>query len=166
MNRLLLYLLWAFGGFQLLWAQSTTEKRIEVVYGANYAKNEALYPGASLFRKDNQRLHFRHRGADLWCDTAILYPAENKIKASGSVVLIQGDSISMEAERIDYDGILLLAKASGSVVLKNNTMTLVSEEVFMDRALQQAYYSQWGEIQDSQNKLTSQKGRLYMDLDQ
>ena len=167
MNRLLLHLLWIFGGFQLLWAQSsTTEKRIEVVYGANYAKNEALYPGASLFLKDSQRLHFRHRGADLWCDTAILYPVENKIKASGQVMLVQGDSISMQADRIDYDGAIQLAKATGSVLLKNNTMTLVSEEVFMDRAIQQAYYTQGGEIQDTQNTLTSKKGRLYMDRDQ
>jgi len=58
-------------------------RQINIVYGANFTKNEAEFPGASIFSKDDERqVQFEHQGADLWCDIAVFYSEENRDKYS------------------------------------------------------------------------------------
>jgi len=90
---------------------TTAVKQINIVYGANFTKDEAQYPGASIFSKDERQVQFEHQGADLWCDIAIFYQKENKLRAIGNIRLQQGDSIQMSSGKINYDGNLKLAKA-------------------------------------------------------
>ena len=41
-------------------------RQINIVYGANFTKDEAQFPGASIFSKDDERqVQFEHQGADL-----------------------------------------------------------------------------------------------------
>lgn len=141
---------------------STEVKQINIVYGANFTKNEAQYPGASIFSKDERQVQFEHQGADLWCDIAIFYQKENKLRAIGNIRLQQGDSIRMTSGKIDYDGNQRLAKAWESVVLKNTDMTLRTDTLYFDREKQESYYQDSGTIVDSANTLTSRVGRYFM----
>ncbi|MCP4976485.1 MAG: OstA-like protein, partial [Maribacter sp.] len=92
-------------------------KQINIVYGANFTKDELRFPGASIFSKDDRQIQFEHEGADLFCDLAIYYQKENKLKAIGNIRLQQGDSIQMTSGKIDYDGNENLAKAWENVIL-------------------------------------------------
>ena len=57
-------------------------QKIDILYGGNFKKDEAQFPGASIFTKDvNGQVQFRHQGADMWCDQAFLYADENRIYA-------------------------------------------------------------------------------------
>jgi lipopolysaccharide export system protein LptA len=136
--------------------------QINIVYGANFTKDEANYPGASIFSKDEKQVQFEHQGADLWCDIAIFYQKENKLRAIGNVRLKQGDSISMSSGSVVYDGNIKLAKAWEKVVLANSDMTLRTDTLYFDRLNQESYYNHNGTIIDSANTLTSQIGRYYM----
>ena len=138
------------------------KKQIKVVYGGNFTKDEAKFPGASILFKDSQQVQFEHEGADLWCDTAIFYQKENKLRAVGNILLQQGDSITMNSERIDYYGDIKLAKAWGSVLLKNTDMELTTDTLYFDRKKQEAYYDSFGTVVDSVNTLTSKIGKYYM----
>ncbi len=147
-------------------AQTEVEqKQINIVYGANFTKDEAQYPGASIFSKDDRQVQFEHEGADLWCDIAIFYQKENRLKAIGNIRLQQGDSVQMTSGKIDYDGNIKLAKAWENVVLENGQMTLRTDTLRFNREQQQAYYEDFGTIVDSANTLTSQIGRYFMELD-
>lgn len=141
---------------------TTAAKQINIVYGANFTKDEAQYPGASIFSKDERQVQFEHQGADLWCDIAIFYQKENKLRAIGNIRLQQGDSIQMTSGKINYDGNLKLAKAWESVVLRNADMTLRTDTLYFDRATQESYYNTGGTIVDSANTLTSEIGRYFM----
>jgi len=143
--------------------QPVEKKQINIVYGANFTKNEAKYPGASIFSKDNKQVQFEHQGADLWCDIAIYYQKENRLKAVGNVRLQQGDSVKMTSAKIDYEGNIKLAKAWGNVILENPQMTLTTDTLRLDREKQEAYYQDFGTVVDSTNTLTSQVGRYYME---
>ena len=158
---LLLCLLWS-----LTYGQDTTQegREINIVYGANFTKDEARYPGASIFSKDTRQVQFEHEGADLWCDVAIFYQKENKLRAIGNIRMKQGDSVMMTAKRLDYDGNTKLAKARENVLLKNLQMTLRTDTLYFDREAQQAYYNTNGRVVDSANTLTSRIGRYFMDL--
>ena len=154
-------------------AQEATEeevKQINIVYGANFTKDEAQFPGASIFSKDERQVQFEHQGADLWCDIAIFYQKENKLRAIGNIRMKQGDSIQMTSGKINYDGNTRLAKAWEKVVLKNTGsgtgtgtgMTLMTDTLYFDREKQESYYTSSGTIIDSANTLTSEIGRYFM----
>jgi lipopolysaccharide export system protein LptA len=149
----------------ILVAQDQPEeaKQINIVYGANFTKNEKEYPGASIFSKDERQVQFEHQGADLWCDVAIFFQKENRLEARGNVVLKQGDSIEMTSQKIDYKGDIKLAKAWGNVVLTNSDMTLKTDTLRLDREKQEAYYQDYGTVIDSANILTSKVGRYFME---
>ncbi|MGB5388304.1 MAG: OstA-like protein [Eudoraea sp.] len=145
-------------------------KQINIVYGANFTKDEAQFPGASIFSKDERQVQFEHQGADLWCDIAIFYQKENKLKAIGNIRMKQGDSIQMTGGKINYDGNTRLAKAWEKVVLRStgkgtgsgSGMTLRTDTLYFDREKQESYYTSYGTIVDSANTLTSEIGRYFM----
>lgn len=165
LRRILLGTLFFILSFSVF-AQETTEepKQINIVYGANFTKNETEYPGASIFSKDERQVQFEHQGADLWCDVAIYFQRENRLEAIGNVLLKQGDSVEMTAKKINYQGDEKLAKAWGNVVLKNADMTLETDTLRLDRIKQEAYYQDNGTVIDSANTLTSKIGRYFMEL--
>ncbi|WP_245987201.1 OstA-like protein [Maribacter vaceletii] len=150
----------------VIWSQDTnTEEsnQINIVYGANFTKNEVKYPGASIFSKDEKQVQFEHQGADLWCDIAIFYQHENRLKAIGNIRLQQGDSVKMTSGKIEYDGNIKLAKAYESVVLENTDMTLKTDTLRLDREKQEAFYQDFGTVVDSANTLTSEIGKYFME---
>ena len=142
--------------------QEQEEKQINIIYGANFTKDEIQFPGASIFSKDNRQVQFEHQGADLWCDIAIFYQKENKLKAIGNIRLEQGDSLKLTSGKIDYDGDQKLAKAWENVVLKNAEMTLRTDTLYLDREKQESFYNSGGTVIDSANTLTSEVGRYLM----
>src|SRR5690606_13165019 len=137
--------------------QRVPDKQINIVYGGTFTKDEAQFPGASIFSKDDERqVQFEHQGADMWCDIAIFYTEENRIRALGNIRMQQGDSIEMNSGRMDYDGNSKLATAWESVDLSNRQMTLTTDTLYFDREKQLAYYNSGGRVVDSVNVLTSQ----------
>ncbi|AYN68526.1 OstA-like protein [Euzebyella marina] len=149
-------------------ADTVQNKQINIVYGANFTKNEAQFPGASIFSKDTRQVQFEHQGADLWCDIAIYYQKENRLRALGNVRLQQGDSIELTSGKINYDGETKLAKAYEDVLLRadqqTGQMTLRTDTLYFDRENQESYYNSSGTIVDSTNTLTSEIGRYFMEL--
>ncbi len=140
-------------------------RQINIVYGANFTKDEAQFPGASIFSKDDERqVQFEHQGADLWCDIAIFYTQENRLKAIGNIRLQQGDSIEMNSGKMDYDGNTKLAKAWENVDLSDGKMTLTTDTLYFDRENQLSYYRSGGKVVDSANILTSKIGNYFMEL--
>jgi len=142
--------------------ESGETKQINIVYGANFTKDEAQFPGASIFSKDERQVQFEHEGADLWCDVAIFYQKENRLKAIGNIRLQQGDSVQMISGKVDYDGNIKLAKAWENVVLSNKVYTLTTDTLYFDREKQEAYYKDFGTVVDSANILTSTIGTRFM----
>ncbi|EAR00950.1 OstA-like protein [Maribacter sp. HTCC2170] len=139
-------------------------KQINIVYGANFTKDEAQFPGASIFSKDNRQIQFEHEGADLFCDLAIYYQQENRLKAIGNIRLQQGDSVEMTSGKIDYNGNENLAKAWENVVLTSKSqMTLTTDTLRFNRIEQQAYYQDFGTVVDSVNTLTSEIGKYFLE---
>ncbi|WP_086477377.1 OstA-like protein [Arenibacter amylolyticus] len=139
-------------------------KQINIVYGGTFTKNEDRYPGAAIFSKDDQQVQFEHEGADLWCDLAIYYRNENKLRAVGNIRLQQGDSVQLTSGYIDYNGDSNLAKAWDNVILKHTSMTLTTDTLRFDRNNQEAFYQDHGTVVDSSNTLKSKIGRYFTQL--
>lgn len=174
MHKLVPYLTAVFF-FGNIWAQDSSKvedsvqsKQINIVYGANFTKDEEQFPGAFIFSKDDRQVQFEHEGADLWCDIAIHYQKENRLKAIGNIRLKQGDSVLLTSGKIDYNGQTKLAKAWENVVLENKQenqqTTLRTDTLYFDREKQESYYDSFGTVVDSANTLTSEIGRYFLEL--
>ncbi len=172
LNKVYYFLLFLFV-YHTGFSQESTEidtTKIRVVHGGNFTKDEDKFPGALIFSKDEKQVQFEHKGADMWCDIAIHYNKENRLRAIGNVRMKQGDSVLLTSGKIDYDGEIQLAKAYENVLLKNKTeegteMTLTTDTLRFDREKQEAYYQDFGTIIDSANTLTSEIGRYFMEIE-
>ena len=139
-------------------------QKIDILYGGNFKKDEAQFPGASIFTKDvNGQVQFRHQGADMWCDQAFLYADENRIYAEGNIYLEQGDTLKLWSNSISYNGNSRLLKAMGKVRMLKDTTSLQSDTLYFNREDQMAYYNTGGKIIDSNNILTSRFGTYFID---
>lgn len=147
---------------------SKEEKQINIVHGANFTKDEVRFPGASIFSKDDKQVQFEHEGADLWCDIAIYYLSEKRLKAIGNVRMQQGDSVELTSGKMDYNGAIKLAKAYENVIFTNRsetqTMTLTTDTLYFDREKQESFYQDFGTVVDSANTLTSEIGRYFIEI--
>ncbi|MFN3951671.1 MAG: OstA-like protein [Thermaurantimonas sp.] len=104
---------------------------------------------------------FEHEGARMRCDSAVRYLAKNFIQTFGNIHLNQGDSISMTAKAMEYNGNTRIAKARGDVVLKDSEMTLHTQAIDFNRNKQTAYYTTVGTIINNENTLTSMIGMYH-----
>jgi lipopolysaccharide export system protein LptA len=144
---------------------SQTEERavIEVLYGGRFLKDESQFPGASVFKRDDQgQVHFRHKGADLYCDEAYLYAKENRLEALGNIRMLQGDTLTLKSRKLFYNGDTRMARAIDSVDLVNNDSRLLTNLLFFNREKQEAYFNTGGTLYSEENILNSRVGTYDM----
>lgn len=112
-------------------------------------------PGAQIAKGN---VAFSHNGARLWCDSAYYYELSNSVKAFGHVRFKQGDTLSLNCERGDYDGQELVMHARQNVVLKHRRQTLYTDSLDYDRLYDYAYFYDGGKLIDGKDQLSSDWG--------
>jgi len=94
----------------------------------------------------------------MFCDSALIHKKTNSVEAFNHVRMIQGDTLFIYGDYLNYDGISLIAKLRGNVKLVNRKTTLLTDSLNYDRLLNLAYYYQGGTVIDANNILTSDWG--------
>ena len=102
-----------------------------------------------------------HEGAILNCDTALLYENENRMEASGHILITKGDSITVTGDRLSYDGKSKLATLQNNVRCVEKDMILTTNLLTFDVANSIANYFNGGTIVNKENTLTSKNGHYY-----
>lgn len=111
-------------------------------------------------------VHFRHRGADLWCDSAYFYQMTNSVRAFGNVRLKQGDTLSLTCERAFYDGQSMQLEARSKVnrvKLKHHNRLLTTDSLNYDRLYNYAYFFEGGELTEGKDRLVADWGKYSLD---
>ncbi|MEN8249761.1 MAG: OstA-like protein [Bacteroidota bacterium] len=132
-------------------------------------KRITLEPGAGKiqgFKKDGvsytsikDNVHFTHKGTHFYCDSAILAKKKSYLEAYGHVRILDGDSISIVASKLFYDGDTRVARMRSGVVLTQlGRMKLYTDFLDYDRNTSIANYFNNGKVVDTTNVLTSRKG--------
>lgn len=104
------------------------------------------------------RVHFMHKGSNLWCDSAYFYQQSNSVKAFGHVRYVQGKDVSLKADRAAYDGVRQLLEARNNVVLTHGSKTLYTDSLDYDRFNDYAYFFEGGRLVDGKDRLVSDWG--------
>ena len=140
-------------------------KIIEILQAGGSTQDQKKFPGANiLVKKDNIRVHLLHDGAQIKSNITYFYPKQNFFKANGNVVFIQGDTLKITCDEIEYDGTKKIALARGKVLLERTDMNLKTETLYLDRIKSKAYYNTFGTILDEETILTSKRGIYFIDI--
>ena len=131
-------------------------KEIKVEQADFFDVNQTEIPDAALL---SGNVVVTHDGVRMWCNKAYWFKKENYIKAFGDVRMSQGDTLFMNSKYAEYSGDAKMAFATGNVSLRSPDMTLVTDTIYFDRNIQQAYYNTHGTITDKDNVLKSKSGR-------
>ncbi|MBK5719629.1 hypothetical protein JGH11_01960 [Dysgonomonas sp. Marseille-P4677] len=108
---------------------------------------------------------FLHDGAYLYCDSAYYNQKQNTFEAFSNVRMEQGDTLFLYGKYMHYDGNTKLVKVRENVSLehspksKRNPITLFTDSLNYDRAMNLGYYFDGGMLVDSLNELTSYWGQ-------
>ncbi len=139
------------------------DKRVYLVHSDNLHYDQYRNGDAQVL---NGHVHFRHQGADLYCDSAHFYEQSNSFEAFRHVRMVQGDTLSLTSEYAYYDGNDQLAQARYNVVLKHRKTTLYTDSLDYDRMYNFGNFFEGGKLVDGSMTLTSDWGEYHTDTKQ
>ena len=136
------------------------DKRIYLVHADNLHYDQYRNDGAQVL---HGKVHFRHVGANLYCDSAHFYEPTNSFEAFGHVRMVQGDTLSLVSDYAYYDGDAQLARARHNVVLKHRKTTLYTDSLDYVRMYNFGNFFEGGKMIDGKSTLTSDWGEYHTD---
>ena len=136
-------------------AKPRSRTRIVIENADHISSNENIAPGLQVLTGD---VCFRHGNTYMTCDSAHYRRDNNSFYAMGRVHVNEGDTLSLDCDRMDYIGDKELIKAYGNVILVNKTTSLTTDTLDYDRIEQRAYYNHFATIRDGANTLSSRIG--------
>lgn len=126
---------------------------------------EILYADVLYKRSDDPRadvlvgnVKLRHEGAYLDCDSARYYKDDNSFYAYGRVYLVQGDTVKLYCDTLDYFGNSRVAKSRGHVKLYHRNRRLETDKLEYRRMEGEAKYYEGGTIYQDDKVLYSYFG--------
>lgn len=117
--------------------------------------------------KDVKRLignvAFKHDNVLMYCDSAYLNSITNSLEAFSNVHIIQGDSVNLYGDKLNYDGNKKIAIMDGNVLLTETNNTVTTDHLIYETKPGIATYNTGGKIvsRKNNNVLTSQIGYYY-----
>lgn len=107
---------------------------------------------------------FRQAGMVLTCDSAVFYTELDRADCYGNVLIEQGDTLFIYADRLDYDGLrrfarLKCGKSEREVRLINRADTLITDSLDYNLDLRLGWYDKGGKLCDPTTTLTSVYGQ-------
>ncbi len=140
---------------------TTSTQSIIYLERSNFMRfDEELLPNIQMLIGD---VVLRHDSVYLYCDSAHFNQPDNSFDAFGNVVIEQGDTLTIYADKLFYDGNSKIADLNDNVVMENNDVILNTDTFTYDRNQNLGYYLCGGTIQDSINTLTSKHGYYWSD---
>lgn len=133
---------------------------IEILNANSLEYDESLGKNAKRLIGDVQ---FKHEDALMFCDSAYFYSESNSMDAYGHVKIVQGDSLRLYGDSLNYNGTTRKALLRGNIKLENKDITLTTSYLDYDRTLNMAYYFGGGTVvsQKENNTLVSDLGYYY-----
>jgi len=108
-------------------------------------------------------VQFRHDSAFMSCDSAYSYNLSNSFEAFDNVHIVQGDTLNISGDYLNYFGNIRLAKLRENVRMENKGTTLFTDSFDYDRGKNLGFYFNGGMLVDSVNELTSVYGQYSPD---
>lgn len=104
---------------------------------------------------------FKQDDIYLYCDSAILNSQDNTVDAYGHVHIIQGDTLNIYSDKLNYNGNEKKARLYNNIRVLDGKSTLKTEYLIYDTKERVGNYPNGGELSDGENVLTSKIGYYF-----
>ena len=128
--------------------------------GDSWQFNKDIYPDGPRIIGN---VVMNHDSAFLYCDSAYVNEAANRVIAYGNARIKLSDTLNLYSDSLRYDGNTKIAHANSNVKLIDNQTTLTTDTLVYSRKTQIAQYDYWGKIVNDSNILVSHHGYYYTD---
>ncbi|MEI7500364.1 MAG: OstA-like protein [Bacteroidota bacterium] len=128
--------------------------------GTTWQFNKEIYPDGPRIIGN---VVMNHDSAFLYCDSAYVNEAANKVIAYGNVRVKLSDTLNLYSDSLRYNGNTKIANANSNVRLIDNQTILTTDTLVYSRKTQIAQYDYWGKIVNDKNILVSHHGYYYTD---
>lgn len=136
------------------------DKRVYLIHSDQLRYDQYRYGDAQILVGN---VHFRHMGANLYCDSANFFQQTNSFEAFGHVKMLQGDTLKLFSDYAYYDGNAQIAQARYNVILKHRESTLYTDSLDYDRLYNFGNFFEGGKLVDNGSTLTSDWGEYHTD---
>ncbi|NJM93911.1 MAG: LPS export ABC transporter periplasmic protein LptC [Cytophagales bacterium] len=141
----------------LLPAASWAQKKDRIQFEAELLKN--VKRDGERFKLLYENVVFRQKSTTIYCDSSYYYDKRGELEAFGRVKVYQGDSVTVDSEKLNYNGNTKTAQFRQKVVYQEGTkMTLYTDNLDYNMRDGSAMYYDGGKLVDAENTLTSRKG--------
>ena len=102
-----------------------------------------------------------HKGTLMYCDRANLDPEKNALEAFDNVRVLQGDSINITGDYLEFDGGTSQAIVQGDCELTTKTGVLYTEKIGYNTKTRTAVYEVPSKLVSEKITLESEKGKYF-----
>lgn len=150
------YLLLLAGIPAVITAQESREIKIlhsdYMEYDRDLGTGVVKYVGTVAFKQENTYLY---------CDSAFLFPEENRVNAYDNIHMVQGDTLHLYGDLLRYYGNTKIAEVRQNVTLIDKETTLTTQFLDFDLDDNVGYYERHGHVVNGDNTLDSRAGYYY-----
>jgi hypothetical protein len=132
-------------------------KHIEILNANSLEYDESL---GSKAKRLIGNVEFKHDDVLMFCDSAYYFD-DNRIDAFSHVRILQGDTLSLIGEELNYNGNTKKAVIKRNITMQDPTMKLTTQILFYDVSTGVANYNDGGKIINKENTLTSIYGYYF-----
>ena len=118
-------------------------EQIQILNAEDVLVSKKYGPDVSLLRGN---VRFKHKGAIMFCDSAVHHQRTNNLDAYGKIHVKQGDSINIYGDTLHYDGVANLAKLRGQIRMLDNDIELTTTQMDYDRTSNKVSYYSFGKV--------------------
>ena len=149
---------WAMAQQPPVVEQDTSKKSNKVIVDhadlGEYIQEDGIV--TQRLSSQNRQVEIRQGDMFMYCDTAIII--ENDVTAFGNVIIQQGDTMSIFADSLVYDGEFRIADLFGEVALDNSGQKLFTDRLKYDMNTRIATYTTGAVLTNDTTQLVSKKG--------
>ena len=136
---------------------SLAQKPDRIKFEANSLQN--VRRNGTRFKVLRDNVVFRQKNTTIYCDSSYYFDKKGMLEAFSRVKLYQEDSVTIDSDKLIYDGNVRLAQFRNNVVYKEgSSMTLHTDYLDYDMSSKSANYYEGGTLVDEENTLTSNLG--------
>lgn len=141
------------------WAQPPQENRIKVEHADNYGLQ---IKGGDHIQTLVGHVVMSHNQTILQCDSATIWN-ESQVQANANIIISQGDSVTIYADRLTYNADTEVATLLGNVVLVSEDKKLFTSSLNYQLNIKVAKYQTRSSIQTDSIVLSSKSGIYWVD---
>ncbi|HEY9561325.1 MAG TPA: OstA-like protein, partial [Anseongella sp.] len=105
---------------------------------------------------------FQHENATMRCDSTFLDSEANTLEAYGNVFVRQDDTITVQADRLFYDGNTRLARLFDNITMSDGQAVLTTDFLTYDMNTREGTYNNGGQIVNQDDTLVSKRGYYFV----